>query len=246
MHKKWWAPVWTGLVLDSEAKHYRTMKNAVWLYLYFLLHANRRTGILMRKIDTVTRDMGVTRDTVQRWLKVLRSAGYVETVNTGRSLTIQITRWKALVGAGKTQLQASGLFNFSDGKYPTSRGGPFRAIRPRNEAFSLATNETKLQINIINDVRGRSAYKPKERGWISITASVQQEQLAQQLAKELNDAAGINLYRSYAAKFPEWLLRKVLAEVNVIPAERITKGRGALFNYLVQHYAKGVTNNLSD
>jgi hypothetical protein len=35
----------------------------------------------------------------------------------------------------------------------------------------------------------------------------------------------------------------VLAEVEALPAERITKGRGALFNYLVQHYAKGVTDN---
>ena len=39
--KQWWAPVWKGLVMDSEAKHYRAMKNAVWLYVYCLLGANR-------------------------------------------------------------------------------------------------------------------------------------------------------------------------------------------------------------
>ena len=46
--KQWWAPVWKGLVMDMEAKHYRKMKNAVWLYLYLLLNANRRTALLMR------------------------------------------------------------------------------------------------------------------------------------------------------------------------------------------------------
>lgn len=233
--------------MDPEAKHYRTMKNAVWLYLYFLVNANRKSGILMRKIGTVSNDMGVTRDTVLRWLHVLRSAGYVETVNTGRSLTIQVTRWKALAGVGQTPLQKSDLSNFRYGKYPTPPQGPFRAIPPRIGAvpgFTVAGNDTKMQINIINDLRGGIANKGTKRGFTGIGASVRQELLAQELAKGLNDAAGINLYRSYSAKYPEWLLRKVLAEVQAIPPERITKGRGALFNYLVQHYAKGITQNL--
>jgi len=244
--KQWWAPVWKGLVMDREAKHYRSMKSAVWLYLYLLLGANRRTGILMRKIETVTNDMGVTRDTTLRWLKVLRSGGYIETVNTGRSLTIQVTRWKALAGVGRTQLQKSEIPNFRYGKYPTSRQAPIRAIPPRIGAvpgFAAVGNETKIQINIINDPRGGIGNKPAERGFTRIGASVQRELLAQELAKGLNDAAGINLYRSYSAKYPEWLLRKVLAEVAALPPERITKGRGALFNYLVQHYAKGATEN---
>jgi hypothetical protein len=234
--------------MDSEAKHYRTMKNAVWLYLYLLLNANRKTGTLMRKIGTVCNDMGVTRDTALRWLHALRSEGYVETVNTGRSLTIQVTRWKALPGVGKTQLQKSEPSDFRYGKYPTSRQPPFRAIPLRTGAvpgFAAAGNETKMQIDIINDPRAGVANKPAGRGFTSIGASVRQELLAQELAKGLNDAAGINLYRSYSAKYPEWLLRKVLAEVEAMPPERITKGRGALFNYLVQHYAKRSIDNPS-
>jgi hypothetical protein len=241
--KQWWAPVWKGLVMDTEAKHCQRMKNAVWLYLYFLLNANRKTGILMRKIDTVTRDMGVTRDTVQRWLKVLRGAGYVQTVNTGRSLIIQVTRWKALAGTGKTQLQAPGLFNFSGGKYPTSRRTPFQAILPRKEAFAMTANETKMKKNKINDRRNGFGHRSAEREFAHVGASLQQELLAQELAKELNDAAGINLYRSYCTKYPEWLLRKMLAEVEVLPPERITKSRGALFTYLVQAYANGANEN---
>src|SRR5262245_2260973 len=129
--KQWWAPVWKGLVMDSEAKHYRTMKNAVCLYLSLLLNANRKTGILMRKIETVTNDMGVTRDTALRWLKVLRSGSYIQTVNTGRSLTIQVTRWKALAGAGKVQLQTTGIPDFRNGKEPASLQTPFGETPPR-------------------------------------------------------------------------------------------------------------------
>jgi hypothetical protein len=244
--KQWWAPVWKGLVMDEEAKHYRMMKSAVWLYLYLLLGANRRTGILMRKLGTVTRDMGVTRDTAQRWLKVLRRAGYIETVNTGRSLTIRVTRWKALAGVGKTRLQESAPSNTSYGKHPTPRQAPFPVTPPRNVAvsgFAAAGNETKIQINILNDTRGVAGNKPAEEAFTSIGPGLRQEQLAQELARRLNDAAGIHLYRSYCAKYPEWLLRKVLAEVEARPPERINKGRGALFNYLVQHYAKGTTEN---
>ena len=244
--KQWWAPVWNGLVMDPEAKHYQTMKNAVWLYLYLLLSANRKTGILMRKIETVSRDMGVTRDTALRWLKVLRSGGYIETVNTGHSLTIQVTRWKAIVGVGKTQLQKLGFSNIRSGKYPTPLQSPVGAVPLGIRAapvLGMASNETKMQINIINDLRGGVGNKPTERGFTAIGASLQQEVFAQELAKELKDAPGINLYRSYAAKYPEWLLRKVLSEVEALPPERITKGRGALFNYLVQHYDKGTTEN---
>jgi DNA-binding transcriptional MocR family regulator len=244
--KQWWAPVWKGLVMDSEAKHYRSMKNAVWLYLYLLLNANRKTGILMRKIETTCNDMGVSRDTVQRWLRSLRRGGYVETVNTGRSLTIQVTRWKALAGVGRTQLQKSETPNFSHESSPTSRQAPFGTIQSGTKpipGFTVAGNDTKIQINIMNDRRGGIAKRSTQPGFVAIGPRVRQELLAQELARELDDSAGINLYRSYSAKYPEWLLRKALAEVNALPPERITKGRGALFNYLVQHHAKRITEN---
>lgn len=80
-------------------------------------------------------------------------------------------------------------------------------------------------------------------GFTRLGASLQHELFAQELARRLNDADGINLYRSYATKYPEWLLRKILAEVEVIPHERIRKGRGALFNNLVQNYVNGSTEN---
>src|SRR5262245_37697637 len=120
--------------MDSQAKHYRAMRNAVWLYLYLLLNADRRTGLLMRKTQTVCKDMGVTRDTALRWLNTLRGGGYVRTLNTGRSLTIQVTRWKALAGAGRNRLQESEASDFSCGKHPTPRQAALRAIPSRTGA----------------------------------------------------------------------------------------------------------------
>src|SRR5262249_20353432 len=154
--------------------------NAVWLYLYLLLGANRKTGVLMRKIGTVSHDMGVTRDTTLRWLNALRRGGYVETVNTSRSLTLRVTRWKPLPGVGKPRLQQSEPSNFSYGKNPTPRRAPFPAIPPRIGAvqgFAAAGNETNIQRKILNDPRG-VANKPIGRGSTGIAVSVGQELLA--------------------------------------------------------------------
>jgi len=244
--KQWWAPVWKGLVMDAEAKHHRMMKSAVWLYLYLLLGANRKTGILMRKIETISKDMGIPRDAVSRWLNVLRDGGYIVTTNTGRSLTIQVTRWKALAGAGKTKPQMLELSNTRYWKIPPPSQMPVPAIPLGKEANSGAGatgNDTKIQINVFNDPRNDVARQPTSNGFTGIGVFAQQEWLAQELVRSLNDAGGIKLYRSYAAKYPEWLLRKVLGEVEAMPLARITKSRGALFNYLVQHYENGATQN---
>lgn len=198
-HKQWWAPIWKGLVMDAQGKHYRRLKNALWLYLYLLLNANRRTGVLMRKIETISRDMGATRDTTVRWLNVLRTKGYIDTVNTGRSLTIQVTRWKPLGGVGKSQQQKSESSNFRYGKYPTAPQPRFRPIPLHNASVAAAANETKIQILINNDLRPQWAGKPSAEGFTRIGDHVRTELLAQELAKALDDSAGIKLYRSYSS-----------------------------------------------
>jgi len=92
--KVWWAPVWQGLVMDPQAKHYHRMGQAVWLFLYFLLNANRRTGLLMRRSSTISAQTGYKPRTIRQWLKTLRENGYIQTKSTGRYLEIEICRWK--------------------------------------------------------------------------------------------------------------------------------------------------------
>jgi len=72
------------------------MHTAVWLYLYLIVHADRRTGTLFRRINTIAVEMGVKPTTVRRWLSVLVKRGYVARSQTGRSLQLEIQRWKRL------------------------------------------------------------------------------------------------------------------------------------------------------
>lgn len=89
----WWTPLWNGLL---SAKHYQTMRSSLWLYLYFLIHANRYSGIVLRKIPTIVRDMELNGRTISRWLKILKQNGYIEIKPRGHSLEITITKWKPI------------------------------------------------------------------------------------------------------------------------------------------------------
>lgn len=75
------------------------MGSALWLFSYFLLHANRKTGRLIRKLDTISKEMGINQRTIRYWLGRLRKHGYITTKHTGRSLEIFIAKWKPLLRA---------------------------------------------------------------------------------------------------------------------------------------------------
>lgn len=93
---RWWGFVWRGLVVSSAARHYKAMGRSVWLYLYLIIHADRKTGKLYRKISTMEREIGISKRTVQAWLKVLRDGGYIVTTRTGRALVISISKWRPI------------------------------------------------------------------------------------------------------------------------------------------------------
>jgi hypothetical protein len=98
LKKNWWIHLWSGLVIDETAKHQKAMRSAIWLYLYLLLVANRRNGMLFRKISTMEKETGFNRRTIARWLKTLRDDGYIETHSTGRFLQIVIKKWRPIIG----------------------------------------------------------------------------------------------------------------------------------------------------
>ena len=92
----WWGFLRSGLVRDPTAKHKKAMRQAVWLYLYFLVVANWRNGTLFRKMSTIATETGFHPRTVQRWLRTLRRAGYIVTRSNGRSLLISLTKWRPI------------------------------------------------------------------------------------------------------------------------------------------------------
>ena len=63
--------------------------------------------------------------------------------------------------------------------------------------------------------------------------SPQEIQLAQELAKGLNDQASLSFYLACTKKYSHRSLRKTLDHVLSIPKANIRRSRGALFNHLV-------------
>ena len=248
--KQWWAPIWKGLVMDEEARHYQKMKNAIWLFLYLVLNANRRTGMLMRKVKTISTDMGITRDTTLRWLKILRQGEYIVTVNTGRYLSIQIKKWKTFSQVGKARTQKAERSNFRPWRNPTAQETTRSRILVHlglNSSKFADPNDIPVDKDILNnDSQGQTGRGSGEPAYKLLGSCARQELLALDLAKALNDRTGIALYRSYSQRYPEWLLRKALGEVKEMAPEQIKRGRAALFNHLVQRYAQGRAQNPGD
>lgn len=94
---RWWGPIWRGLFVDAEGKHYRAMGRALWLYGYLIVHADRKNGTLYRTVATIARDMQVSKRTIQLWLATLRRHGYITAKTTGRALEIRIEKWRPIV-----------------------------------------------------------------------------------------------------------------------------------------------------
>ena len=92
--KNWWTPLWTGLVSDRAGKHRRAMGASLWLYLYLLAHANRKTGVVRKKQRTMSSDTGLPVRTVQRHLKRLASGGYIAVLDSGHEPRIRIEKYK--------------------------------------------------------------------------------------------------------------------------------------------------------
>lgn len=87
-------PLFQGLVADPKAKHYHRMKQAVWLYLYFIAFSNLKTGKLTGRLSDIARDMGLPEETLRSWLGHLRKWYYVMAEKQGDEALFKISRWK--------------------------------------------------------------------------------------------------------------------------------------------------------
>lgn len=84
-----------------EAKHHARMGAAVWLYGWLVLRQTRQAGatglvlggrpVSYREIEDET---GFPRRTLERWMRVLRRAGYVETQAVPAGVIVRITKAK--------------------------------------------------------------------------------------------------------------------------------------------------------
>ena len=84
----WWGKIWNDFILDNHNR--AKVGQAVWLYLYLTLHANRQSGRIRRKYITIATDMFVSPKTVQRWMGMLKKSGHVKTTRLVTALDIEI------------------------------------------------------------------------------------------------------------------------------------------------------------
>jgi hypothetical protein len=99
----WWTPLWRGLVADPESKHRKAMGASAWLFLYLLMYANRKTGIVRRSLGVMHSDTGYPIRTIQSHLRKLRLKGYITTKHSGHYLKITIAKWKAFHHPSKAE-----------------------------------------------------------------------------------------------------------------------------------------------
>lgn len=120
-----------------------------------------------------------------------------------------------------------------------------KSTRGNSEVNHREPNNNKLTRNINNIVMENKNFLDSNRNTLKTFRPRNREQLlALDLTEALNDYKNLPLYLSYSKRYPESFLRKVLGEVKEVPAEKIKKGRGALFNYLVKKYAQKTLHNL--
>jgi hypothetical protein len=239
--KDWWAPLWRGLVVDPDAKHYRRMKSAVWLFVYLVLHADRQSGSLKRKLRTISLDTGIKARTIRGWLRCLKSSGYIETRSTGRCLVIMVVKWKGLGWKNPGNQPGQSRPATSSESSPPERdlSGVNNQPLSRNSQVSFGANDISIKSYLLhNDIEGKPVSDGNSHELRGFMPKDRVGQLALDLAQSLDDPKGLPLYVFYARKYPESFLRMTLGAVKEIPERKIKRSRSALFNYLVQQYAK--------
>ncbi len=92
----WWSPLRRGLVFEPTARHHWQMKQAVWLYLYFLVNADAQKGTLFRRLSTIAQDTGIPVRTIRRWLLILKRSGYITAEYNGHFWQLAVTKWRPI------------------------------------------------------------------------------------------------------------------------------------------------------
>jgi biotin operon repressor len=201
----------------------RLKPSGIAVYNALASFANFETQTCFPTQEAIARLVGISRRTVGRKVKLLEQLGLIRVERKRGSCIYHLLE----PGDAPKRTQ------------PCDRNDPSdRTPRNTNKNHLTRINNKNIDDkNFLNpDGNTCKGFKPRSR----------EELLALDLAQALNDLRGLPLYLSYARKYPESLLRKVLGEVKEIPDEKIKRRRAALFNYLVQKYAKKASKNIRD
>lgn len=90
-------PVSQGLVGDPNAKHYHRIKQAIWLYLFFIAYSNLKTGKMIVSLTDISEQMGIREETVRSWLGHLKKWNYVTSKKQGGEFIFKIAKWNNIL-----------------------------------------------------------------------------------------------------------------------------------------------------
>lgn len=235
-NKSWWRPLWSGLIIHPTAKHLDRMGNSVWLYLYFLLKATQPTGTLATSYKTISKEMGVSRETIRKWLRVLKKNNYVEVINMSKGLSVQIRSYKstgcpeqATVSGQISPLEVSRLGQGETEQKPQNLQSLSDIIQQRR--FSPVDNVNRLNkldnnVNVIyeNKYFYENEFIPQNK----------EELLALDIAKGLQDTKNLRAYLNLTKQHSGSFLRTIFGQVKELPDDKIKKSKGAYFMFLVK------------
>ena len=200
-------------VLRLYARRLGASGIAVYNALAYFADSKTQSCYPARK--TIARILGVSRRTVTRKIKLLDELGLVR-IEKARSSFRYL------------------LLGFSEGVTKKTPGGDKRDVSQVTPGRTNNNQLSKVNNNNMDDDKNFKVFEefsPKSR----------EELLALDLAEVLNDKRGLNVYLSYAKRYPEPLLRRALGEVKEVPDGKIKKGRAALFHYLIRKHVQKTT-----
>lgn len=110
--------------------------------------------------------------------------------------------------------------------------------RPKNARPNPSDKYSIIKELSIGDISdGQAVHKHGENG-----QSDEADRLACRIADGLGDIRNLALYRSYCRRFPVEMILKAYVRAKEPTPDKIKVSRGALFNFLVQLYAKRGNN----
>jgi hypothetical protein len=88
-----------------DPKHCKQMGDAVWLFMWLIdkiTTVNKENGRVLGgkpiKYNDIEKDLGISRSTYNRWMKILKTGGYVKTVRTPYGSCIVVLKAKKRFG----------------------------------------------------------------------------------------------------------------------------------------------------
>jgi hypothetical protein len=151
-----------------EAKHYEQMGPAVWLYGWLVLRQTRQVGttglvlggrpVSYREIEEET---GFGRKTLERWMRVLRRAGYIETRAVAAGIVVRITKAKKFAEdrAAFLRIPTPNSAGAPPHLYGDSRADLGGSLAKETPATRLAgrMNRGEIQDSVMDDASLRAA-----------------------------------------------------------------------------------------